>query len=1449
MTRTRKRVVARIRSLLSIVLVVVMLLAPRSGVNDKPTAAANGFTLNPLDLLQPLLAHAANATVNVQGKWVGTIVITGQGSVICTFSISQEGSALSGGGNCNNGASGSCSGTLVDAAMSLNCTLSTIGPLAISATISTDGTTATGTWQGSNGANGSYLATRQIDLATIFGHTWYVPFGGDPANLVSGGYFYRHVDLAIPARGISLAFTRAYNSQDTSVGPLGQGWTHSYDVRLLIASGSPPQVSVVNEDGNHDIYFQNADGSYSNPPGVYASLVHNGDSTYTLTRTTHDVLTFDASGRLTSLADQNGNTTTLSYTNGELTTISDPDGRGGSLTLTYDSCFTGRLCSIRDWLSPARTVSFAYDANGRLQTVTDRNGKVTTYAYDASNRLTTITDANNHQAIRNIYDSAGRVVEQHDAKNLANCVYYSTAPTYTSANCPGPGLTLNANQTLDVDRNGNKTLFTYDTSFRTTQVVDAANGTTTYTYDSNNNRTSTTDPLGNRTDRCFDTTGNLTRLVAPPPAIGQARPVTVFAYQGFDLIQTTLPKGVTIGNPTDCTATPTLDPNFYSTWNSYDAHHNLLSVTRKYGDPDLGTQTAITKFEYNDANNPGLVTKIIPPRGNTGANPDYSYATSFAYYASGSQEGMLQSTTDPLGNETTYTYDAVGRRLTMVDPNGNVSGGNPSAHTWSYAYDNEDRLTSTSAPAPTTGGSALTTTSTYDPVGNRTAVKDANGQVTKYSYDERDSLAQVQQSPNAWTDPNNPPAGVITTAYAYDNNGNLTRVTRASGDASNERATDYAYDSLNRLHSETQYPSWPTTTPTLLTSYTYDADGNLKTTVDPLNQTTTNVYDGLNRLTSVTYTDGTPNVSYLYDANGNRTSMQDGTGTTSYTLDELDRLLSVTSPGPKVVGYRYDLDGNETKVIYPDSTAVTYAFDKASQLQSLSDWASRQTSYQYNPDGSLKQATNFNGTTASYSYDNALRLTQMLNAKGSATISQHTYTLDNLGNRTQAVETLASTGSGVPMAWGFNPYGELGNGTTTNSNLPVQVVGPGGSGYLSGVTTVGVAGFHSLALTNDGTNWAWGYNADGELGTTSTQTCTNNNNPCSTTPLAISSLSNVRAMVGGGYHSLALLSDGTVRAWGYGAYGQLGNGSQYNQSTPVVVTSLSGVTALAGGVYYSLALKSDGTVWGWGYNGDGQLGATTSQTCFGVTCATTPIQVSGLSNATAIAAGAQHSLAVKSDGTIWAWGGNGSGQLGNGTTTPSSTPIAVGTLSNASAVAAGNGFSLALKQDGTVWAWGDNTYGQLGATSADSCGGAPCSKTPIQVSSLTEVVAIAAGGYHGLALKRDGTVWAWGLNVYGQLGDGTTTNRTTPVQVSGLSGITQIGSKAFHSLALAATHQETLSYGYDALARLTSVTAPGGPTTYSYDPLGNRLTKVQDGTTTSYTYDKADRILSAGSTS
>jgi alpha-tubulin suppressor-like RCC1 family protein len=213
---------------------------------------------------------------------------------------------------------------------------------------------------------------------------------------------------------------------------------------------------------------------------------------------------------------------------------------------------------------------------------------------------------------------------------------------------------------------------------------------------------------------------------------------------------------------------------------------------------------------------------------------------------------------------------------------------------------------------------------------------------------------------------------------------------------------------------------------------------------------------------------------------------------------------------------------------------------------------------------------------------------------------------------------------------------------------------------------------------------------------------------------------------------------------------------------------VKGITAITRGNWHSLALTSDGTVWAWGRNSWGQLGNGTWNN------SNVPVQVSGLTGITAIAAGAAYSLALKSDGTVWTWGDNGDGQLGNRTWDNSNLPVQVSGLTGITTIAAGDSHSLALKNDGTVWAWGYNRHGQLGnGTNKDS-------NVPVQVSGLTGITAIsAAGDSHSIALKNDGTIWAWGDNGDGELGNGTNKDSNVPVQVSGLIGVTTIAGAIF----------------------------------------------------------------------
>jgi alpha-tubulin suppressor-like RCC1 family protein len=293
---------------------------------------------------------------------------------------------------------------------------------------------------------------------------------------------------------------------------------------------------------------------------------------------------------------------------------------------------------------------------------------------------------------------------------------------------------------------------------------------------------------------------------------------------------------------------------------------------------------------------------------------------------------------------------------------------------------------------------------------------------------------------------------------------------------------------------------------------------------------------------------------------------------------------------------------------------------------------------------------------------------------------------------------------------------------------------------------------------------AWGLGDRGQVG--------DGTRAARTTPIAPPGIWEVKDASAGGYHSLAVLADGTVTSWGLNHVGQLGDSYYGDQLKPTGVNVLGAVERVSAGLLHNLARKRDGTAWAWGWNHYGQLGTGSPAEDSAV-----PVQVSGLSQVKGVAAGGLHSLALRNDGRVWAWGVDNVGQLGVGPGGDSRVPVPVPGLTGVVEVSAGAFHNLALRSDGTVWTWGWNYFGQLGVGStADS-------QVPVQVPGLSGVVAVAAGYHHSLALRADGTVWAWGLGHVGQLGNGSTAGSTVPVRVQGLSGVRAIGGGGFHSLA------------------------------------------------------------------
>lgn len=352
-------------------------------------------------------------------------------------------------------------------------------------------------------------------------------------------------------------------------------------------------------------------------------------------------------------------------------------------------------------------------------------------------------------------------------------------------------------------------------------------------------------------------------------------------------------------------------------------------------------------------------------------------------------------------------------------------------------------------------------------------------------------------------------------------------------------------------------------------------------------------------------------------------------------------------------------------------------------------------------------------------------------------------------------------------------------------------------------------GIHSLGIKSDGTLWGWGYNAMGQLGDGCVFGTTCFDSP---TPKQVGIDATWTAVSAGTAHSVAL-KGGTLWSWGDNSSDQIGSGCPASTcsyiSTPTQITTAANWASVSAGGFFTVAIKTDGTLWAWGENFSGQLGDGCSAFTFACAKKSTPTQIGTATNWAAVAAGAMHVVALKTDGTIWAWGNNNAGQLGysTGVNPYNSTPTQIGTATDWKSISAGDTTSFAIKTNGTLWAWGNNSSGQLGITCATNCGWAGI---PTQVGIDTNWKVVDGGYPLTIALKTDGTLWTWGAyatstgaysSVPLQVGTGTSWSN---ISAGGGGGSSGIGGG--HFLALESTPpsgHRLLSWGAASLGRST----------------------------------------------
>jgi RHS repeat-associated protein len=795
------------------------------------------------------------------------------------------------------------------------------------------------------------------------GHSVHGSATGYPVDTASGDFWHSFTDLTVPGRGPALNLSRTYNSATASTDSrFGYGWIDSYALSLVVNGNT----AVARCEGGATMTFTNNGSNWTAPPRVLASLTHNGDGSWTLVRHAQKTYRFDATGRLTALTDLNGYTTTLSYPSGTQTVVTDPAGRTLTFTLTGS-----HVTSVADSASPPRTLSYSYDVAGNLTDVIDTAGGHWQFSYDAAHRMLTMrsprfygdTTTSPSPVVTNHYDSSGRVDWQTDQLGRQTSFDYTSVP----------------GSTLITDPNGNVRLdeYTYGLLTATLRGYGSSSMSSTYyRYDPDTlGQIKVINGDGKITSTSYDANGNPTASTDP---LGRT---TSYTYNSLNQVTSvTEPKqvnGVAVRNTT-----------------SYDAAGNLLTHSAPLLDATGAvTGTATTTYHHDDPAHPGDVTSITDPNGHTTVDGYDSF-------------GDLTSVTDPVGDKTSFGYDTGrGLRTSMVAPKGNATGGNPAANTTSYAYDGAGRLTTVKDPLWNSANPTQhQNVRHYDADGNLTSVTDGDSHTTSYSYDAAGEQTSVTQ-----------PNGSVQTT-SYDGAGRK----QFSYDGNNQQ-TYFSYDAAGRL----VYTSDPLGR---ATQYGYDTAGQLITKTDPSGRITTNNYDAAGELTSISYSDGvTPNVNSIgYDADGQRISMSDGSGTSSWTYDTLHRLTSSTDGTSHTVGYGYDLGGRLTSIAYPNAAGtVTRGWDNANRLHTVADWSGHTTTFNYDANSNLVSEVYPNGTTATSNFDNANRLSGLSDAPTATPNSPFAsfgYGLDG------ADQITSVTSTGVPSdnhSYGYDPANRL----------------------------------------------------------------------------------------------------------------------------------------------------------------------------------------------------------------------------------------------------------------------------------------------------------------------------------------------------------------------------------------------------------------------------------------
>jgi len=926
-------------------------------------------------------------------------------------------------------------------------------------------------------------------------------------------------------------------------GPLGYSWRHSYEISVSPLDASNQRL-VHWDDGRRDT-FNLENGQYKAPLGVYDTLVENGDQTLTLTTKAQVRYLFDASGKLTAIKDRNDNTIAVTYDLADrVDFVTDTVGRVIDFQYNGDGRLIALEHDLREDTSTTpptivkRRIEYEYDANHDLRVIRDARGKPTLLDYDALHQIIEGRSAKGHRFVKNEYgtdDYARAVVKQWDALNhLSRFVYDfdNHVTRFYDALC-------------ETDATRQPEFHEHDEKLRLIKRTDPGGFVEEFGYDASGNRTTVEDKRGSVTTYQYDGRGNVTRKIAPLQNGVKILEDTVISYNTLnDPMERTDPSGAITkweydpkGNVSAVTfpfiaATPNryrrtftvnaygqvtdkLNARGFNTHIDYDALGNPWKVTDALGGEteshfDLAGRVTKTidardnPTEYLlDASDhvlrvrrflsgqPVDTLSTYDDNGNRETATDANSNTITSFYDEKDRQFKVRVVVGGENLDTVTLFDALDRKTRVTDPRGVFTiyrydaGGrvnqleNALGEKTDFTHDSNGNVITQTVTA-TGKGSAFE----YDVLNRQTKATDANsnsvrtefnlaGQVwktidpldraTMRTYNLAGNLATV-------TDPN-PTPGALPVEFGYDDENNRTFMKDPRG-----KIITYQHDALNRRTLETQ-PTVPATT----THWRYDLAGNLDQITDGKGQAIGREFDELHRLKKINYPTGPP-VTFGYDLAGNRTSMVDAVGTTTWTYDELNRPETLTDPFGLALGFGYDKSGNRSSVTYPGSRTATYNFDLANRLKKVTDWQSREINHAYDTTGRLDSISLPNGTSTKLGYDDASRLTGIAHRKGTdAPFADYTYTLGKTGtvDATDGTEPLAPTLAPGTTTYTYDDANQLAtlNGNTVthdaNGNLTAARLSPQSAAndsltfdYENRLTSASIAGQTTTSTYN-----------------------------------------------------------------------------------------------------------------------------------------------------------------------------------------------------------------------------------------------------------------------------------------------------------------------------------------------------------------------------------------------